>query len=900
MDPARYSVTANRLNLRSEPGVDSGVLAVLANGTLVIPSGDLEPAWWQVTTLNGVLNGFVARRYLAPVSTSAPVVPTDIEGLLWSLTTRAEGRVRYELGAKHSQQGKIDCSGWVCELTQAAFVAANAAAVPEVVFERADLGALVNHSDGIVSGIERRTGFVSHGLQVTLEALRPGMLIGCDFGDHKWERSSPPRVYGIDHIVQVVRDPNGGMWISQSSSSGGGVNRQPLAEWLSAPTQAGLRAKGQMHAVDPFLMADRNTRFVALSGAVRDLAQPKPTPAPSAAVAAANPQPAAAGGVPTVSQAAFDLIVQFEVSGRAHYERKLVHPIWPGLKSGVTIGIGHDLAHTTPAEFDRNWAGLPPRERERLRETIGKSGSAARDCIRSLSDIVVPWPLAEAVYRNVDVPRTAAATAGILPHCDKLSADCFGVLVSLGYNRGLSYRRPRTADDAKDRYKEMRAILSLMEKQEFALIPAQIRAMSRIWRGTEAEAGLSRRREAEAALFEVGLCAPPVTEIPLPAGEEPEHAPLLPETVSAAADDEGFDNTEVGNAIARAQAPLSDDASAQADLVARSQVIWASDDKSVDYAHLQALLPAGTRFSLRAEDLERLCTLNGFPAEGNGERVLFGLRGCGIISAGEDFASEVVLIDRRPDHQSARCVMGVWDRSARTIAVFPASTVPNAKAVAGWQRTRKAGNLLPTGFYRYITGNHNGRPGCLLLRKSVSEFRTVVVRRSANNLRYERTDIVDVCAPGDNIHPSFFQVPDDFSSFGCQVVVGLASRAGVHSGPWAKFRAAAGLQPSDARDGQPFCYVLLTGAEANLASALRRSGKGDGAAEWESLRRLRFGSQGEAVVRLQTALGLPDPDGSFGPNTAKRLHSVQAERFEGKSDGICTPDLAKAAGWNVF
>lgn len=897
MDLAGYTVTANRLNLRAEPGIDSRVISVLSRGTAVVLHAEATPAWWQVHVHEGTLQGFVARRYLAPLSSGSPVVPADVESLLWTTTAKAIGRVRYQLGAKHSVQGSIDCSGWVGELTRAAFAATNAAAAPEVVFERADIAALDTHSDGIVSGVERRTGAILTGAQLAPETLRPGMLIGCDFGNHRWELGSPRRVYGIDHIVQVIRDPvGGGLWISQSSSSGGGVNRIPLADWLGAAAQAKLRTEGRMRAVDPFLMADRNTRFVGMAGAVRAVATPRPPSLSPVDLPAAPAGPP----IPVVSAAAFALIVEFEVTGRAHYEKKLVHPIWPQLKSGVTIGVGHDLGYTTHEDFDRNWTALAAADRERLRRTVGLTGHAARDCLSDVRHIVVPWELAEAVYRNVDIPRTAAATARILPNCDKLSGDCFGVLVSVGFNRGLSYRKTRQDGGAIDRYREMRAIYALMEQQQFDLIPAQIRAMKRIWRGTQSEAGLSRRRDAEADLFAQGLrIAAEVAVVPQPE-ETGDVDALHPETVAAPPSDEEFVDIDEDLAADRARAPLDEAPDAQADLVARSQVVWANDDRAVDYAHLRGLLPQGTRFSLRAEDLERLWVLNSFPDDGFAGLVLFGLRGCGIISGGEAFTSEVILIDRRPDHCSARCVMGVWDRATQQIAVFAGSTVPNAKAVAGWQRTRKSGNLLPSGFYRYISGTHNGKPGCFVLRKSANRFRTVVVRRSSNDLRYERTDAFEVCAPGDNIHPTFFQTPDDFSSFGCQVVVGSANTAGQHTGPWSRFRVAAGLTARGARDGQEFGYMLLTGAEASLASALRRDGKDGRAPEWASLRRLRFGSNGEEVVRLQTQLGLPDPDGDFGPNTANGLHNRQRQLLEGRSDGICSPEFTRLAGWTIF
>jgi GH24 family phage-related lysozyme (muramidase) len=76
--------------------------------------------------------------------------------------------------------------------------------------------------------------------------------------------------------------------------------------------------------------------------------------------------------------------------------------------------------------------------------------------------------------------------------------DRLGALVSLTYNRGASYDTPGA------RYKEMRNIKSHMTAEDFERIPGDIRAMKRLWPGV---AGLRKRREREARLFEQGFAA---------------------------------------------------------------------------------------------------------------------------------------------------------------------------------------------------------------------------------------------------------------------------------------------------------------------------------------------------------------------------------------------------------
>ncbi len=177
--------------------------------------------------------------------------------------------------------------------------------------------------------------------------------------------------------------------------------------------------------------------------------------------------------------------------------------------------------------------------------------------------------------------------------------------------------------------------------------------------------------------------------------------------------------------------------------------------------------------------------------------------------------------------------------------------------------------------------------------------RKVIVRRTADDLIYEDVDIFQNMAPGDNIHPAFSQEPSWFSSYGCQVVLGSANNSGDHSGPWARFRRSAGFTDDNGEPGAPFLYVLLTGREALIASELRRSGQANDPVAIQRLRRLRFGSKGQEVAALQAKLGTA-PDADFGPATAESLHLRQRSLWRGRSDGIFTPKLAQALGWEVL
>lgn len=204
-----------------------------------------------------------------------------------------------------------------------------------------------------------------------------------------------------------------------------------------------------------------------------------------------------------ISQAAFDLIVEQEVTSKAAYEKRYRRPEWPGGGSGVTIGIGYDVGAgvSSRAQLDADWKGkIPDAMIDVLAHGIGVTGEAAHRLLPQIKPLVdVPWEAAIDVFANHDVPKWTVMVAKALPNTDKLSADCLGSLVSLAYNRGASFSQEG------DRYTEMRAIKTHMAACEFAKIPDEFRRMKRLW-GANLQ-GLLDRRDAEAALFERGLGA---------------------------------------------------------------------------------------------------------------------------------------------------------------------------------------------------------------------------------------------------------------------------------------------------------------------------------------------------------------------------------------------------------
>ena len=205
-----------------------------------------------------------------------------------------------------------------------------------------------------------------------------------------------------------------------------------------------------------------------------------------------------------LNKKSLDLILEFEVGGGENYYNKfLKNPTWPEGQSGVTIGVGYDLGYVNKSEFSEDWKDLPKEIFDRLYKVVGIKGYNAKNLIRGLKDISIPWDLALKVFNNKTVSKFWNLTKETFPNFDNLPEDAKGGLVSLVFNRGNGLEG--------DRRREMKLIrdgmklVSSFDQKALTFIANQIRNMKRIWIGGSIEKGMSRRRDAEAKLIEESL-----------------------------------------------------------------------------------------------------------------------------------------------------------------------------------------------------------------------------------------------------------------------------------------------------------------------------------------------------------------------------------------------------------
>jgi len=195
-----------------------------------------------------------------------------------------------------------------------------------------------------------------------------------------------------------------------------------------------------------------------------------------------------------ISPKAVDLIIQFEVGGRAYYEKALQKPTWAGGDSGCTIGFGYDMGFVIEKQFFQDWGNkLTPNFLEPLRRVIGLKGVQAKQMLRGeLMQVKISYNTAYEVFVKSSIPRYYALTKAIYPELDTLNEDTQGALVSMVYNRGNKL-------EGNSRV-EMKAIVDMVAKKDYEGIAEEIEKSKRHWeqRGLD---GLVKRREAEADLI---------------------------------------------------------------------------------------------------------------------------------------------------------------------------------------------------------------------------------------------------------------------------------------------------------------------------------------------------------------------------------------------------------------
>ena len=193
----------------------------------------------------------------------------------------------------------------------------------------------------------------------------------------------------------------------------------------------------------------------------------------------------AAGG-----EGARELIVRWEVGGRAHYDARLQRPVWPGGASGVTWGIGYNGGHQHPDTIRRDWSAHPAAPR--LATTAGVTGDAARAILPRYRDILVSWADALRVLDASSLPvYRARARQAYGRAFDYAPEGVQDALTSETYNRG-----PGMAGSRREERRVIRDVC--LPARDAECVARQLERSCRVWADDPNGAGLCARRRDEA------------------------------------------------------------------------------------------------------------------------------------------------------------------------------------------------------------------------------------------------------------------------------------------------------------------------------------------------------------------------------------------------------------------
>lgn len=298
-------------------------------------------------------------------------------------------------------------------------------------------------------------------------------------------------------------------------------------------------------------------------------------------------------------------------------------------------------------------------------------------------------------------------------------------------------------------------------------------------------------------------------------------------------------------------------------------------------------------FNFNEELLQKLLTINQFTIP-EAELIFIGLRGAIVTNPNDQsFQSLQTLTILDVNYLNPRCTVLQWRTSDNKFAAFPASTVPHQKVIKSAVSKNGIGaNCLMTGFFSdYRKGTHkSGSPtGHEAFRQNAPH----PIRRTADDLDFDKDDRIEFDNPQDNIHCGWFDGinSSNYASAGCQVIMGFpkCQKPGREKniGPWKIFHDNAyALQQNS------FPYILLTGLEAFSVSSDTPT----------NTAKLRYGSSGPLVEKLQTKLKAKKfyegiIDGDFRDRTIKALIAFQKEAFGNDSaDGVVGPVTAEQLG----
>ena len=204
----------------------------------------------------------------------------------------------------------------------------------------------------------------------------------------------------------------------------------------------------------------------------------------------------------TLSRKGLNALIGFEVGAEfendtRYYDKYLASPSFPGLQSGVTIGIGYDLGYNTKEQIKKDWQGkVADNMLAYFVSVAGLKGEIAKRAITAnVKSFKVPYLIAYDVFVKSTLPRFCKLTESIYPNLKNLNPTTQAMLVSLVFNRGASLQG--------DRRLQMRMLVAATNAAHYEKIASLFNDMKVLWVGTSP--GLVKRRVREAMLIKESI-----------------------------------------------------------------------------------------------------------------------------------------------------------------------------------------------------------------------------------------------------------------------------------------------------------------------------------------------------------------------------------------------------------
>jgi hypothetical protein len=188
-----------------------------------------------------------------------------------------------------------------------------------------------------------------------------------------------------------------------------------------------------------------------------------------------------------------DLIVRWEVGSESQYTRRYQSPIWPGGASGLTWGLGYDGGHQPEHVIEQDWRRHP--DADRLADSAGVTGTAAKALVPQYRDVIVKWALATEVFDSSSAPRyMRLARQAYGPGFDRAPVPVRCALTVETYNRG-----PGMTGDRRKERRAIRDVCLAADPVDVACVAQQLEASCRVWANDNQNGkGLCSRRRDEA------------------------------------------------------------------------------------------------------------------------------------------------------------------------------------------------------------------------------------------------------------------------------------------------------------------------------------------------------------------------------------------------------------------